>query len=194
MLGMPTQGNVKTCMTKNHMPRRGLERHCISDTVWCILQEPKIHSDAMQELPEVDRRKINRIVFELVYRNCLHNGPMFILEEGTENSPTSAYFLRYVKLGYFHGTHGGWGPIQNFLPLNITNGMHFLMTGSLPIKALQHLASIVWKESAFQQRDGSIGQFPGELLSRDLTWHEERLFFLGQKVACEDIQDLEAFE
>ena len=59
--------------------------HCISDRVWCILQDYEPHSDAIPEFPEVHRRPeslINRIVLELAFRYVSHHGPSLSMIPG----------------------------------------------------------------------------------------------------------------
>ena len=103
---------------------------CISDRVWCILQEFEPHSDATHEFPEVHSRPeplINRIVFALAFIR----GPNLSKLPGDRNGPNSAY-LQWVVWGYFPENQGDWGPVTRTLPLNAIEKLHLLMTGILP--------------------------------------------------------------
>ena len=91
--------------------------HCVSDRVWCILQEYEPHSDAIHEFPEVHRRSETlacRIVFELAFIRTPH-GPSFRMLPG-EGSGANSAFLQWTIWGYFEENRGDWGPIVTLKP------------------------------------------------------------------------------
>ena len=155
--------------------------HCISDRVWCILQEYEPHSDAIHEFPEVHRRPeslVNRIVFELAFIRSLH-GPCLTMLPG-EGSGANSAFLQWVVWGYFEENHGHWGPVTRTLPLNPTEKLHFLMTGILPRQALIYFASVIWREPQCIGWPWGMGRFVGELISRSMLWREQQNFLSSQ--------------
>ena len=79
----------------------------------------------------------------------LHTDRVFTMApsliEGTRNDPSAAYILKRTRWGYFHRPHGGWGPMQNSMPLNAAEGLRIRMIGVLPFMALQFFVSDVWR-------------------------------------------------
>ena len=70
--------------------------------------------------------------------------------------------------------------MERTLPFNVVEYTHFDRTGTLPPGALYYFAACVWKEQAFHPWDGSVGQFIGELMFRNLTWLDEHNFLQNQ--------------
>ena len=86
--------------------------HCISDRVWCILQQYEPHSDAIHEFSEVHRRPeslINRIVFELASMYVSHHGPCLTMLPGDRRGANSAC-LQWAVWGYFPDNQAGHYP------------------------------------------------------------------------------------
>ena len=155
--------------------------HCISDRVWCILQDYEHRSDAIHEFPEVHRRPeslINRIVFELAFIRSLH-GPSFAILPG-EGSGANSAFLQWTIWGFFEENRGDWGPVVRTLPLDPTEKLHFLMTGVLPRPSLIYFAAVVWRDPHFIGWQYGMGRFVGELISRSMLWKETQDFLFTQ--------------
>ena len=125
--------------------------HCISDRVWCILQD---------------------------FIRSLH-GPSFAIIPG-EGSGANSAFLQWTIWGFFEENRGDWGPIVRTLPLDPTERLHFLMTGILPRPSLIYFAAVVWREPHFIGWQYGMGRFVGELISRSILWKETQDFLFTQ--------------